>query len=84
MDGKPLAYDIMTTQSTYVRSLTRRIKGAISFVNQAATASENLGRPAATKLVKVDGKEPSDPGYPFFFEVLPGYPGRTNGSGQKV
>jgi phosphate transport system substrate-binding protein len=66
MNGQPMDYDIMTTQSTFVRSLTRRVKGGISFVNQTATRAENYYRPPATKVVKVNGMGPSDPDYPFY------------------
>ncbi len=54
-----------TTQSTYVKSLTRRIKGGISFVNQAAT-NPKYGRPVATKRVKVDGLRADSEDYPYF------------------
>lgn len=76
MDGEKISYDIATTQSTYVKSLTRRIKGSVSFINQAAT-NPQYGRPVATKIVKVNGMEPQSDEYAyhtFYYLVTKGKP----------
>ena len=72
MGDAPIAYDVLTTQSTYVNSFARRIEGAITFVNQSATEPDK-GRPLGTSLVKIDGLGPDDGEYPYqetFYLVL--------------
>ena len=65
MGGAKVAYDIMTTQSTYVESFARKVDGALTFINQSAT-DPRLGRPAGATMVAIDGLTPADEGYPYY------------------
>lgn len=57
-----LYYDIMTAQSTMVMEVIRRVPWSITFVAQGAT----MGKPQGSRTVKIDGKGPDDPAYPYF------------------
>jgi phosphate transport system substrate-binding protein len=62
MHGTDIDYYLLTAQSTVAANVTRRFKGAISFVNQGAIQ----GKHGAAHIVKVEGLGPSDPGYPYY------------------
>lgn len=64
MGEDKIAYDVLTTQSTYVNSFARRIEGAVTFVNQSSTEPDK-GRPLGTSLVTIDGLGPDDAKYPY-------------------
>lgn len=60
MRGHDIAWTLMTAKSTTAGHAVRRYPWSISFVTQGATR----GRPGGTRIVKLDGRGPSDPGYP--------------------
>lgn len=62
MDGRDMAFDLMTSQSTGVVEATRRFPWSISFINQGATS----GKPEGTKIIKVNNLGPTDAGYPYY------------------
>jgi phosphate transport system substrate-binding protein len=62
MRGAEVDYYLLTADSTAAAYITRRIAGAISFVNHGA-----LERKSATnQVVRIDGHGPKDPTYPYF------------------
>lgn len=60
MGGKEIKSDIMTDSSTMVVETSRRFPFSISFITQGAA------RAPGTKLIRIDGKAPTDPGYPYY------------------
>ncbi len=61
MKYKEIGYDLMTRRSTDSIVVTEKFPWAISFVARGAV----YGRPGI-KILKIDGRLPEDPGYPFF------------------
>jgi phosphate transport system substrate-binding protein len=62
MRGGHINYYLLTAESTAAGDATRRYKGSISYVNQAAVR----GKPGATRILKVDGLGPADAKYPYY------------------
>ncbi len=62
MGGQDINYEILTRKSTDVVEAVRHYSTAISFINQAPTRGTTPG----AKIVKIDGRAPGDPGYPYF------------------
>lgn len=61
MKQKDMVYDIMTYQSVDAVKVTEQMTGTISFIARGAV----LGRPGI-KVLKIDGRSPDDPEYPYF------------------
>lgn len=61
MQGREIAWHIMTASSTAAGEITRKFPWSISFVSQGATR----GRPGGTRVIKVAGLGPEEPRYPF-------------------
>jgi len=61
LKGGDLYFDLMTSRSTMVAEVIRRIPWSLSFVAQGAV----YGRPQGSKIVSINGLTPEDPGYPY-------------------
>ena len=61
MKYKEIGYDIMTYRSTDSIVVTEKFTWAVSFVARGAV----YGKPGI-RIMKIDGRLPDDPGYPFF------------------
>lgn len=79
MGRRKIAWDIMTARSTAAGDAARKYPWSISFVSQGATQ----GRPGGTRIVKVAGVGPTDPGYPFFETFALVTRGRPTGAVKK-
>lgn len=62
MRGVDIKYFLSTARSTDAALVTRMFTGAVSFVNQGALHRKS----DAAHVVKVDGRGPGDPGYPYY------------------
>lgn len=61
LKGRELYYDLMTSRSTMVAEVIRRIPWSLSFVARGAV----FGRPPGGKIVSINGMTPEDPAYPY-------------------
>jgi phosphate transport system substrate-binding protein len=74
-----LKYDFMTYRSTMVAQAVKRIPGSISFiVSGPETKDPNV------RVIKVDGRAPSDPAYPYMEEFSFVTKGEPEGAAKKL